>query len=76
MSDFTNTLTATEEGLVQLLYKFNSSASADSGKRLADIAQKLRLYPEQLLCAVGFNFRAKQLTEIFPLLGYTSFDAL
>ena len=74
MPDFKDILTGTEESLVQLLYKFKDDGS--SGNRLNNIATKLRLRPEQLLCAVGFNLSARYLTEIFPILGYATFDEL
>ena len=71
---FHEILTGTEEHLVQVFCKFNDNANP--GRHLPDIAGKLRLHPEQLLCAIGFNFQSRHLTEIFPLLGYTTFDEL
>jgi len=74
MSDFANILTGTEESLLQLFCRFNDDASPD--KRLPGIAKKLRLHPEQLLCALGFNLHASHLSEIFSLLAYATFDEL
>ncbi len=30
----------------------------------------------QIVCAVGFNPNASQLTEVFPILGFETFDLL
>jgi len=43
---------------------------------LAEIATVLKLRPEQLICAVGFNHSARYLTEELAVLGYASFNEL
>lgn len=75
MSDFKDIINGSEESLLQLFYKFRDNNSGP-GSRLTNIATKLRLRPEQLLCAVGFNPCTRYLTEIFPILGYSTFDEL
>ncbi len=70
MSDFNTLLTANEEQLLQRFYKCKEA------DKLPAVAQALKLRPEQLVCAVGFNCHASRLTELLPLLGYASFAAL
>lgn len=75
MSDFTEIISAEQEALVQRLYKFRDRAGTMSN-RLSAVAKAMNLRPEQLLCAVGFNPNARYLTELFPLLGFATFDEL
>jgi hypothetical protein len=68
-------LSASESELLQRFFKYKDSI-ASMGNRLAEIAKGEGLRPEQLLCAVGFNPRARVLTEIMPILGFATFEEL
>jgi tetrahydromethanopterin S-methyltransferase subunit G len=74
-SVFRNIIGASEEGLVQRFYKYKDDVTS-MGNRLQDIAKKVGLRPEQLVCAIGFNPHSRYLTEIMPLLGYATFEEL
>jgi tetrahydromethanopterin S-methyltransferase subunit G len=74
-SVFRNIIGASEEGLVQRFYKYKDDVTS-MGNRLQDIAKKVGLRPEQLVCAIGFNPHSRFLTEIMPLLGYATFEEL
>jgi tetrahydromethanopterin S-methyltransferase subunit G len=74
-SVFREIIGASEEELVQRFYKYRDEVTS-MGNRLQDIARKIGLRPEQLICAIGFNPHARYLTEIMPLLGYATFEEL
>jgi hypothetical protein len=77
MAKFAQILTASEEGLLKILYK--SKADASSGKVATnprDYARNLSLTYAQLICAVGFNPRIRDLPDVVALLGFESYDAL
>ena len=75
MSIFNDIISAQEEELLQQFYKFRDDPATFSN-RLPAIAKKYRLHPQQLLCAVGFNPHVKFLTEIFPIIGYATYNEL
>jgi hypothetical protein len=76
MSVFNEILCASEEELVQKFYKFSDDPSLDREEKLRAVAQKFVLRSAQLICAVGFNPNASQLTEILSIMGFDSFDEL
>ena len=75
MSVFKEILHGTEEELLQRFYKVRDTAEA-GGSRLDAVAQKLGLRSEQLVCAIGFNPGARFLTELFPIMGFATFEEL
>lgn len=75
MATFNDIIAAQEEELLQHFYRFRDD-SVPKGNRLAAIAKKNRLHPQQVICAVGFNPNARYLTEVFPLLGYATYNEL
>ena len=75
MSAFKELLRASEEELLQQFYKARDAAAA-GGNRLDAVAQKLGLRSEQLVCAIGFNPEARLLTEVFPIMGFATFEEL
>ncbi|MFQ5661236.1 MAG: hypothetical protein ACE5GZ_12495 [Gammaproteobacteria bacterium] len=75
MKRFKEILNAGEGGLLQIFHKFEDEQTPRE-RRLKTLEKKLRLRQEQIVCAVGFNPNARQLTEIFPILGFETFDAL
>ena len=77
MSAFSDILTGEEEDLVKIFYNFRADDGPDnSQKNLALAAKKLKLRPEQLTIALGFNQNARKLHEIFSILGYDSLETL
>ncbi len=75
MTDFKAIISAEEEKLVQIFYKLQDDKAAQD-KKLAVLAKKLHLRADQIICAVGFNPNAQQLTEIIPILGFDTFEIL
>lgn len=75
MSKFDDIISADGEGLLQQFYKFRDDTTPFD-KRLIKLSRHFRLHPRQLLCAVGFNPNARYMTEIFPILGYATFNEL
>lgn len=75
MTDFKAIMIAEEEQLVQIFYKLRDDKTAPD-KKLAVLAKKLHLRADQIVCAVGFNPNAHQLTEIIPILGFDTFEIL
>ena len=76
MASFNDILSASEEELVQLFYKFRDDQSLAKEEKLAAIGKKFLLRGAQMACAVGFNPNAPHLTEILPMMGFDSFDEL
>ena len=75
MSIFNDIITADEQGLLQLFYKFRDD-STPLDERLTKIARHFRLHTRQVVCAIGFNPHARYITEIYPILGYATFNEL
>jgi len=75
MSTFNDIIAAQEEELLQQFYRFKDGPSSFSN-RLTAIAQQFRLHTQQLISAVGFNPHARYLTEIFPLIGFATYNEL
>lgn len=76
MAEFNDILSASEEELVQIFYKIKINPAIPKEEKLNAVGKKLLLRGAQLVCAVGFNPNARQLTEIFPLMGFDSYDEL
>jgi hypothetical protein len=77
MSIFKDILTGEEEDLVKIFYIFKKNDDrGDNNTILSSIAKKLKLQPEQLTLALGFNQKVRGLDDIFSVLGYGSFDSL
>jgi len=74
-SVFREIIGASGEELVQRFYKYRDEVTS-MGNRLQEIAKKVGLRPEQLVCAIGFNPQARYVTEIMPLLGFATFEEL
>ena len=77
MSRFTEILTASSEDLLKTLYK-SSSGSGDSSStsRTKQVANNLGLTYSQLVCAVGFNAKIQDLSDVVAVMGFDSYDAL
>ncbi len=76
MPAFNALLSATEEELVQSFYKFRDDDTVNKEDKLNAVGRKFLLRGAQLVCAVGFNPNAPNLTEILPIMGFDSFDEL
>jgi len=76
MPDFNEILSASEEELVQNFYKFRDEESLPREEKLNTVGKKFLLRGAQLVCAIGFNPNARDLTEILPIMGFDSFDEL
>ncbi len=77
MSTFNDILTGEEEDLVKIFYIFKKKDDLDDNNtNLASTAKKLKLQPEQLTVALGFNRKARGLDDIASVLGYDSFESL
>jgi len=75
MATFNDIIAAQGGDLLQLFHPFRDDAGP-SGNRLSVITKKYRLHPQQLICAVGFNPNARYLTDVYPLLGYATYNEL
>ena len=77
MSRFTEILTASSEDLLKTLYK-SSSRSGDSSptSRTKQVAKNLGLTYSQLVCAVGFNAKIQDLSDVVAVMGFDSYNAL
>ncbi|MFT5425785.1 MAG: hypothetical protein ACI9ZT_000718 [Gammaproteobacteria bacterium] len=77
MSTFNDILIGEEEDLVKIFYTFKKKDDPEGNNiNLASAAKKLKLQPEKLTIALGFNRNAKGLGDIFSVLGYDSFESL
>ncbi len=74
MSTFSDVLTGKEEDLVKIFYSFHGKENPKDN--LVAAAKKLKLKPAQLIFALGFNRRTKELNEIFTTLGYANLKEL
>jgi hypothetical protein len=75
MSQFKIIIQAPEEELLQTFHEFRKLKS-DRADRLDEIAMALKTRKAQIICAVGFNSSATGLPEVYPILGFDSFDDL
>jgi len=75
MSKFKYLINAEEEELVRLFYKSRND-QAPQDQKLTTLAKIINLQSAQIVCAVGFNPNARQVTEIIPILGFDTFDEL
>jgi len=75
MSGFNDIITADESQLLQQFYKFRDE-SLSPDVRPTNIAKHLQMHASQIICAVGFNPRARHVTELFPILGFATFNEL
>jgi len=75
MSVFKEIIQAEEEELLQRFYKARDTATP-AADRLAEMAQQMGLRNEQLTCAFGFNPNARYMTEVFPLIGFATYEEL
>jgi len=77
MQMFNNILTGSEENLVKIFYNFRiKDDSEDKKNNLVLAAKKFKLNPEQLVFALGFNQKTRELGEIFTSLGYMNMEEL
>jgi len=77
MSMFNNILTGAEEDLVKIFYNFRTKDdSEDKKNNLILAAKKFKLHPDQLVFALGFNQKTRELEEIFTSLGYMNLEEL
>lgn len=72
---FNDIISAKEEELLQQFHNIRDDPGTYSN-RLPAIARKYRMHPQQLICAVGFNPHVKFLTELFPIIGYATYNEL
>ena len=77
MRRLTEILTASSEDLLKTLYK-SSSGTTDNAptSRTKQVAKNLGLTHSQLVCAVGFNARIQDLSDVVAVMGFDSYDAL
>lgn len=77
MSKFNDILTGEEEDLVKIFYIFKKKDDPDGkNTNLASVAKKLKLKPEQLTIAIGFNKNIRGLDDIISVIGYDKFETL
>jgi hypothetical protein len=80
MRQFEELLTAPSEELLKTLYKTTTALPDRSGTPNAplprQVARALGLTYAQLVCALGFNGRIEQLSDVHAVLGFESYDAL
>jgi hypothetical protein len=75
MKKFNDILSADAEELVRIFYVFRDLQGSKRSIR-ASVAARLGLHSVQLICAVGFNPRAQDLTDVLSVLGYRETDGL
>ena len=79
MSQFDELLIAPSEELLKRLYKSAAGQAHRPGggvARTRHIAKSLGLTYAQLICALGFNARIQDLSDVLAVLGFESYDAL
>lgn len=76
MGSFNQLLTADEEDLLRILYRFRLFKARPDQSKTDYIANRLKLNVPQLLCALGFNANIIHLNEVYPILGYEKYDDL
>jgi hypothetical protein len=76
MATFLELLTASDEDLVNAIYKMSSIPDKDFLVRIDRVAAQLKLNHTQLLCALGFNKHIRDLTDILSVLGFTSYKTM
>ena len=79
MNRFEEILTARSEDLLKSLYKSASNhddRAATGTARARQIARNLGLTFGQLVCALGFNARIQELSDILAVLGFASYEEL
>ena len=79
MSQFDELLIAPSEELLKRLYKSAAGQAERPGggvARTRQIAKSLGLTYPQLICALGFNARIQDLSDVLAVLGFESYDAL
>ena len=75
MSGFKEILFASHEELIQVFYKIKADKTPVDD-RLNAVAEKMKMRPEQLVCAFGFNPESRELPELLPILGFLTIDEL
>ena len=79
MSQFEELLIAPSEELLKSLYKSAASQPERPGggvSRSRHIAKRLGLTYAQLICAIGFNARIQELSDVLAVLGFETYDTL
>lgn len=76
MVTFLELLTASEERLVNAIYKMSSIPDKDFLVRIDRVAAQLKLNHVQLMCALGFNKHIRDLTDILSVLGFSSYRTM
>ena len=79
MSRFEEILTASSEDLLKTLYRSATSQDepvASGVARGRQVARNLNLTYAQLVCALGFNARIRDLYDVLAIIGFDSYDAL
>lgn len=79
MSQFEELLIAPSEELLKSLYKSAASQPERAGGGVArsrQIAKSLGLTYAQLICAIGFNARIQELSDVLAVLGFETYDTL
>ena len=76
MATFNDILTGEAEDLVKIFYSFRPEDDDEKPELLGKAAKQLKLKSEQLIIALGFNRHAKEMDEIFSLLGYDNAEQL
>ncbi len=79
MSQFEELLIAPSEELLKSLYKSAAGHSERPGggvARTRQVAKSLGLTYAQLICAIGFNARIQELSDVLAVLGFETYDTL
>ncbi len=76
MPSFKEILTASPEKLVNFFYRIKPAPTNEFLVCIDWTATQMEVHHAQLVCALGFNAHARDLTDILALLGITSFKSL
>jgi hypothetical protein len=78
MTTFKDLIAASPETLLKVFHHLGDTCvpGAPPIFRLANMAKSLRLHPEQLTIALGFNRALRELPDVLSVLGFASYDDL
>lgn len=75
MTKFNDIIFANNEEFTQFFDRLKDD-SLPVDDRLELASKRLKLRTAQIICALGFNPLARELTELLPILGYVTYDEL
>lgn len=76
MKPFERLLLSDDQALAAAIHRAGAGLEADADSRRETLAQRLGLSVAGLVCAVGFNPHAVEITGVAALLGFPGWDAL